>query len=271
MLRQLLSLAALAAVPVSAGAETSFTAQGEPAAFSTQSRLSSPPLVFSLRGGAAVSPEYFGSDEYDLGPDLGFTLHYLRLGGREFGDPDPWAERSGFDVHGSFRYIGERDASDFDELSGLDDVDAALELGLGVGYTTRNAAGFVDVRRGFGGHEGYVLEAGADAIFRPTDALRLSLGPRVLYGDDEYTDTYFGIDASEASASLPAYDADAGLVSYGVELGMRYRISDRWGLEGAVSYDRFADTASDSAIVGNGSDDQWGARLGVTRVFGFGG
>ncbi|WP_417723360.1 MipA/OmpV family protein [Salipiger sp.] len=223
---------------------------------------------FTLRGGVSSAPEYFGSDDYKAGPDAGFRFNYLRLGnGREFGTPDPWDDPTGWGLHGSFRYIGERDSSDHSELRGLDDVDAALELGLGIGYSSEYFSGYADVRRGFGGHESWVGEIGADAILRPTPDLRLSLGPRLFYGSDGYTDTYFGITPAEASATLPAYDPDGGLVSAGIELGARYRINDAWGLEGAVTWQQFRNDAADSPIVENGSDDQWRVRLGVTRTF----
>ena len=231
-----------------------------------------PVLVFSLRGGLAGNPAYFGSDEMELGPDLGFKFHFLRLpGGREFGNPDPWEDSLGFDVHGSFGFIGERDPNDHDELAGLDKVDAAVELGLGIGYTARNFSAFADVRKGFGGHDGYVAEVGADAILRPNDRLTLTMGPRLLWGDDSYTDTYFGITPSEASAALPAYNPDGGLVSAGIEFGARYRLSDLWGIEGAVTYDAFTQDAKDSPIVRQGREDQWGIRVGLTRVFSIGG
>ncbi|MFZ5965487.1 MipA/OmpV family protein [Thalassococcus sp. BH17M4-6] len=231
-----------------------------------------PAFVFSLRGGVAANPAYFGSDETEIGPDLGFKFHFLRLpGGREFGNPDPWADTPGWDFHGALAVIGERDPNDHSELAGLDKVDTAVELGFGIGYTARNFEAFADVRRGFGGHEGYVLEAGADAVFRPSDRLKLTLGPRVLFGDDTYSDTYFGVSPAEASARLPAYDADGGLVSVGAELGMLYQINDVWGLEGAVTYDAFQNDAEDSPIVRHGSSDQWGIRFGLTRVFSLGG
>lgn len=231
-----------------------------------------PGLVFTLRGGVAASPSYFGSDEYTVGPDLGFRFHYLDLGnGRSIGNPDPWAEPLGFGLGGSFRFIQERDASDFSELAGLDDVDAAVELGVSLRYGTDVFAAFADVRRGFGGHKGWVGEVGADAIVKPTDRLRLNLGPRLLFGDDSYTDTYFGVTPAEASATLPAYDPEGGMVSAGVEFGARYRINDAWGLEGAVTWETFTGDAADSPIVEQGSDDQWGIRFGVTRVFGLGG
>lgn len=231
-----------------------------------------PKFVFTLRGGVAAAPEYFGSDDYTAGPDLAFRFNFLDLGrGRSLGNIDPWADPLGFGIGGSFRYIAERDTSDFDELTGLDDVDAAVELGVSLRYGAENFAAFADVRRGFGGHEGWVGEIGADAILRPSDRLRLNMGPRLFFGDDAYSDTYFGVTPAEASAALSAYDPDGGLVSAGVELGARYKLSDSWGLEGAVTWEKFMDDAADSPIVEQGSDDQWGIRFGLTRVFSFGG
>ncbi|MDU8912945.1 MipA/OmpV family protein [Aestuariicoccus sp. MJ-SS9] len=229
-------------------------------------------FIFSLRGGIAAVPEYFGSDTLALGPDVGFSFHYLSLGnGRSFGDPDPWADSTGLSFGGSLRYIAPRSEDDYSELAGLDDIDAALELGVSVSYATRNFETFGALRRGFGGHEGWVAELGADVIARPTDRLRLTAGPRLLWGDDSYTGTYFGVTGTEASAALPAYDPDGGLVSAGIELGARYQINEDWGLEGAITWDTFVGDAQDSPIVRQGATDQWGVRLGVTRVFRIGG
>ncbi|MFD1344597.1 MipA/OmpV family protein [Litorisediminicola beolgyonensis] len=231
-----------------------------------------PNLVFSLRGGVATSPEYFGSDEYTLGPDFGLSVHYLRWGQRSFGDPDPQAVTSGFAPRGSFRYIAARDPEDHDALDGLDEVDAAVELGFGLGYTARNFEAFVDLRRGFGGHEDWVAEAGADAVFRPSPALRLSIGPRLLWAGDEYHETYFGVTEDEAAASdFAAYAPEGGVVSTGLAMGMTYRFNDVWSLDGEVTYDVFRGDAADSPIVQQGSEDQWGARIGITRVFSIGG
>lgn len=265
--RSVLATACLAAAPGLAAAQQSGTA--EPV-ISTQS--SSPALTFVLRGGVSTSPEYFGSDDYTVGPDLGLSPKYGRIGKFEFGDPDPWAASRGFGLRGSFRYIPERDSGDYDELEGLDDIDAAYELGVGIGYTATNFSAFADVRRGFGGHESWVGEIGADVIARPTDRLAVTFGPRLFYGSDDYASTYFGVSESEAAASpnFGAYDADGGLLSAGAELGAKYRINDVWGVEGAITWDRFTNDAEDSPIVRQGERDQWGARIGITRAFSIG-
>ncbi len=224
-------------------------------------------FVFSLRGGIGMAPEYLGSDEYSVVPDLGFRFHSLRLSdGLDFGDSDAWNDFRGFDVHGSFDYIGERDSSEYDGLRGMDDIDAAVELGIGVGYTAENYRTYADVRRGFGGHEGWVGEAGFDFITRPTSDWRLSMGPRLYWGNDEVADTYFGVSASEATSDRPAYDADGGLLGAGAEFVARYQINRDWGLEGGVTYRSLLNDAADSPIVDDGAQDQWSVRFGVIRV-----
>ncbi|MGY9048309.1 hypothetical protein P775_10485 [Puniceibacterium antarcticum] len=268
-----LALFCLGATPVLAGDPT--IVQPEPVVMTPApvALAPRPVLLFSLSGGVTSTPEYFGSDDVNAAPYLGVKFHFLRLpNGREVGSPDPWQGSEGFGIHGSARYIGERDSSDYSALRGADDVDATLELGGGIGYTLRNFDVFADVRRGFGGHEGWVAELGADYILRPTDRLRLKMGPRLLWGDEEYTDTYFGVNAASVAPGRPLYEADGGLVSAGLEFGARYQLSDVWGLEGAVTYDVLQNDAADSPLVdGSGEKDQWGIRLGVTRVFQIGG
>ena len=224
---------------------------------------STPDLIFTLSGGVSSAPEYFGSEDYTVGPSLGFALNYANIGPLQFGSPDPFFQPEGFGLRGSFRYIDERKASDHPELQGSIDVDRTYELGLGLGYQSANFDAFADVRYGFGGHEAFVGEIGADAKVRPSDRLILSAGPRVLFGTDDYADTYFSTPAAFANGG--AYDADGGVISAGVELGANYRLSENWGLEGTVSYDRFVGDAADSPIVQQGSEDQYGITVGLTR------
>ncbi len=270
MLPRLISLAALGLSPAAALAGSLAEPVVEPVVVSVAAPEVAPAraFAFTLRGGAAVSPAYFGSDEYELGPDFGFSLHRLRFGPFDIGSDDPNFVATGFGLRGSFRYIGERSASDYSELEGLEDVDAALELGLGVSYSQRNYELFGDLRYGVVGHESLVGELGADLILHPSDRLELRAGPRLLIGSDDYAATYFGVTAAEAAASdFAAYDAEGGLLSAGVELGATYALTDRWGLDGAVGWERLLNDAADSPITTE--DDQFTARLGLTRRFDF--
>ncbi|SPJ24790.1 MipA/OmpV family protein [Palleronia abyssalis] len=236
----------------------------EPApVYAAPAPAASPNLVFTLSGGIAVKPEYFGSEDYTVGPSFGFGLNFVDIGPVNFGSADPYYQAEGLGLRGSFRYVDERSEDDSPELAGLDDVDETYELGLGVGYQSVRFDAFLDVRYGIGGHESFVGEVGADVKANPSERLTLSAGPRLLFGTDDYASTYFDVD--EATSTLSQYDADGGLMTAGVEVGAKYRITDNWGVQGALTYDRFVGDAKDSPIVQQGSEDSYGLSVGLTR------
>jgi outer membrane scaffolding protein for murein synthesis (MipA/OmpV family) len=270
LLRAVLAPAALWTAASAAVAQTAPPPAPQPAPLAERGGLltaTNPDLVTTLRAGIAVSPAYLGSDDYELGPDLDIRFDYIRLpGGLEFGSSSSVGFRTGWGLSGSLRYLGERDSNDHDQIRGLDDVPWSLEAGLGVGYEQRNYRAFTDVRYGFIGHNAWVGEIGADAIAYPTEGLTLTLGPRLEFGDNRFAETYFGVSASEAANSdLPEFNASGGLLAAGVELGARYRFNERWGVEGAATWDRLLNDAADSPITATGSEDQYQIRLGITR------
>jgi outer membrane scaffolding protein for murein synthesis (MipA/OmpV family) len=226
-----------------------------------------PDIVMTVRGGVEVGPAYFGSDEYELGPDAAARLDYIRFpNGFEFGSGRTVGFRTGWGLRGTVRYIGERDSSDHEEIEGLDDVDWSFEAGLGLGYEQRNYRVFTDVRYGFIGHNAWTGDVGADGIAYPMDGLTLTLGPRLGFGDSRFANTYFGVSEAESVRSdLAPFEAEGGLLSAGVELGARYLFNERWGVEGGASWDRLLNDAADSPITEEGSADQYRVRLGITR------
>ena len=223
---------------------------------------------FALRGGVAAVPSYPGADDYEAAPDFGFTFGALQWGGRSFGNGIGNAPDNGFALRGAFRFVGERDDKDHPELAGLEDIDPAVELGLGVVYRQTNWQAFGEVRQGFGGHDGITGTLGADLIFRPSDRWTITAGPRLNLGNGEYAQTYFGISAAEAAASsFGSYDADGGLLGAGFEIEGIYQIDDRWAVQSSLSYLRLQNSAADSPITQAGSEDQWRVSIGLSRAF----
>ena len=223
---------------------------------------------FALRGGVAGVPAYPGSDEFEAQPDIGFTFGALNWGAVSVGNGIGHRPPNGLAYRGAFRVIGSRDAADYPELAGMNDIDTAVELGFGIVYRETNWQAFGEVRHGFGGHHGVTGTLGADLIFRPDDRWTITAGPRLNLGNSEYASTYFGVTSAEAAASqFGAYDAGGGLLGAGVAVGASYRIDDRWALEGQISYERLQNDAADSPITQAGSEDQWSIRLGLSRAF----
>jgi len=227
----------------------------------------SPDIVATIRLGVDVGPAYFGSDEYQVGPNFVPRFDYIRFpGGFEFGSSEAVGFRTGPGLQGSVRFIRTRDSDDYEPIEGLDDVPASLELGLGAAYEQRNYRFFANARYGVIGHNAWVGELGADGIAYPIDGLTLTAGPRVQLGTERFTETYFGVTPDEAAQSdLPTFDADSGAYAAGMEVTARYLFNERWGVEGIATYNRLINNAADSPITEAGSPDQYEFRLGITR------
>lgn len=222
-------------------------------------------IAFTFGLGAESRPDYFGADTAATGVTAAFALDRLRWGPFSVGNgPD----RDGLGMTGSFRYIGARTSADFDELSSLADIDPALELGGGLKYTTPGAEAFMVVRRGFGGHDGFVGEIGGDVIVTPADRITLRAGPRVFAGDDSFAATYFGQTAAEGVTLTDPFEATGGILSRGIEISAEYALGNDWGVTGTVRYDQLLNDAANSPITAN--TDQVSASVVVTRDFSFG-
>jgi outer membrane protein len=269
-----LAAALIAAAPLTAVAGSLATTPADTQVAPAAVLVKAPKLAFTLRAGVSGAPAYFGAKDITAGPDFNFSLDYLALpGGRSIGNADPSATSYGFAPRGSFRYIAKRSSKDHSELNGLNDVKAAAEIGLGLGYTQRNFEAFADVRYGAIGHHAWVGEVGANAVLHPSQQLTLRVGPRAFFGSSRYTNTYFGVTAAEAAALgskfTTQYAAKGGLVSAGIELGVTYAINDTWGVEGAVRWDKYMGDAKNSPIVAQGKDNNVSLNIGMTRRFSF--
>ena len=215
--------------------------------------------------GPNVKPGYFGSDEMVVGPTGSFKLDRLQLGGITIGG----SETTGFGFGGSVRFVGERNAADFDELAGMETIDTSVELGGGVRYYGQGYILFADLRYGVIGHESLVGEIGGDLIYQPSNQITLRAGPRMFWGSDDYAQTYFGVTADEAvTSSFDAFDASGGILSTGLKAEANYQFNDDWGLTGTVRYDQLRDDAADSPITQ--TNDQVSASVVITRKVTFG-
>lgn len=226
-------------------------------------------LVIELGIGGSVGTKYEGSDEILFLPSPIIDFGYLRIPGLfDIGSLEP--EDGGLSFSPAFEFSGERKASDFDDLEGLEDVDATYQAGLGIGYEWRNAEVFGEARYAFGGAEGFVGEFGAKAILRPVETLELRAGPFATLASADYIDTYFGVTPEEAADTgfrLDPHDTDGGFKSVGVSGSARYEFRPDWFLNAEASYSRLVGDAGDSPIVDVGSQNQFTFELGISKRF----
>lgn len=224
-------------------------------------------LVVEIGAGGAMRPAYEGAKGHEFNPTGFFTLHYLRLPG--IGDVKKERADQGFSIGPSFRYVYKRDSADNPELLGLNNVDAAFELGGRLAYQWSMFRPWLAVRYGLGGHDGIVAETGLDLRFRPTEITEFSVGPRASFATGQYMKTYFGVTPTEAIQSgLSAYNPGGGIKGAGFEVSGRYEFTPQWALVGMAFYERLIGDAADSPIVKLGDENQLTAKLGLSYKFG---
>lgn len=224
-------------------------------------------IVMEVGAGGQVRPAYEGAKDYEFGPAGFVTLHQLWLPG--YGTVKDGRPKEGWSLGPSFRYLSGRDSNDYAQLRGLNEIDAAFEIGAKFAYTFGMFRPSVAVRQGFGGHNGIVGEAAFDAVFYPTAATEFTIGPRASFANGEYMRTYFNVSPAESAKSgRPVYDAGGGIKGVGVELTGRYRFNEQWALVSSVTYEKLIGDAKNSPIVRAGDDDQFSAELGLTYTFG---
>lgn len=218
--------------------------------------------------GAAYGPAYEGAGDNRFTPWPSVTLHYLWLPG--LGEVKSSGRRDGLSFGPSFRVVRKRESADYTALRGLNDIDTAYEVGGKFAYTFGLFRAHVALRRGFGGHEGLVGEAGLDVTFNPTPVTEIAFGPRMSYANGEYMRTYLGVTPAESLASgLVAYDPSGGIKGVGAELNARYRFTPQWSLLAALEYERLVGEAADSPIAKAGDENQFTAKVGLSYRFGF--
>ena len=222
-------------------------------------------LVLELGIGGLVSPRFEGSEEYTFSPYPIIKLEYIRIPGLY----ETSREKSAIYFRPSFRYLGERDPSDERILRGLKHVDWALEAGFAVGYEAEYFDAFVAMRRGFGGHEGWVADLGVDGIYRPDNAWTFKLGPRLSLASEDYMDTYFKVSRRESIRSgYRTYDPSGGIKSVGLAATAEYKLTEETTLYGRASWDRLVSDAGDSPIVKAGDENMFGVGIGISYRFG---
>ena len=233
--------------------------------------------VVTLGIGAQTYPQYPGADTYGIAP--------LPIIGLRRPD-DPIAFSSGDDSAGLalLRYDSvinfgpvvhlQNKRQEEDVGAAVGDVPFTVEVGGFVSINpSRNFRLRAELRRGVGGHDGWVGSAGADIIFRDDRNYIFAIGPRVRWADNRYNDAYFGVTPAVAAATgLATLDLDGGIYAVGGVANLTYRLGRNWGVQGYAGYDRLVRDAADSPIVRNfGSRDQFSGGAGLWIEFTVGG
>jgi outer membrane protein len=149
---------------------------------------------------------------------------------------------------GKLRFL-DRDTED--ELAGMEDRDASLDVGIG--FESQAPWGnlvLAVIADATSQHEGTEAIVSYSYDYSPTEKLTFSPSVEVSVYSKKLADYTYGVRASEASIALnrPEYHVDAaGLVT--LSLTTSYRLSDRWTLLQLISVTELDETITNSPIV----------------------
>jgi len=151
-----------------------------------------------------------------------------------------------------------RDDVDNKVVDRMKDIDDALEAGVYVLSKVDNWLFGLDFLTDVSDtHDGMLVQGNVGYKLKLSDALVVTPNVFLSYADDDYMDTYFGVNSKNVGTSLlPAYEADAGLKDFGARVVAHYTPWERWGVMGILSYSSLLNDAKDSPIVDEGDDAQ---------------
>ena len=179
----------------------------------TAKRGAEEPFRINLAVGAAVVPDFLGSDNISTRALTLIDVNYagtLFLSTQQGVGWNMWRKRT---VRAGPRITFDfgRQAADSPSLIGLPDIKTGTEIGLFVEKFMASWRFKGDIRKEIsGGHGGLLINGEAAWGNRWSKNATLILGMRTTYMDDTYADSYFTVLAANTGTGRPAYAAAAG-------------------------------------------------------------
>jgi MipA family protein len=225
-----------------------------------------------IGAGAMVSPDYEGSDDYEVNPLPMVNISYkdrVFLDGPSIGANlliwDGTRPGDQLKIGPLLRYQMGREDDDNDALKGLGSIDGSAEIGGFISYENGPFSAGIKAFQDVGdGHEGMIveLEGGYRHSFNDNWSMQASIA--TTWADEDYTQSFFGIDSGQSLRSgYREYNAEAGFKDIGLSLGVSYSFAENWNVTGMAGYSRLIGDAADSPIV----DKQGSADAFMTGLF----
>ncbi len=251
----ILFLICLATLPESSRAQTpSPLANWQYSAGEVLAKLGDEPLPewrVTLGLSGSVTPKYEGADSYHVTPGGIIDIRYRDIAFFSVGEGlgvnllrgDTY--RAGVAVS----YDIGRNDNDDSRIRGLGDVDPAPEAKLFGQVFILPVVLTVDLRRGIGGHDGWIGDLGAYMPLSASEKFIAFAGPSITLADQDYMDSYFSVSPGQAANSrLPAFRADAGFKNANFGVTAIYFITDNWLIVADAAVERLLGDAGRSPI-----------------------
>jgi len=223
--------------------------------------------------GLAMVPDYIGSDDYEVAPLPYLTVDFenhmnVKLVGNRI--------QSNLIPHPIFKagpvgeYIGKRDDVDNNRVDRMDDVDASFMLGAFGGFVYEGFNGRIEVMSDVAdGNDGTIARLALGWGTGFAEDMRINLEGFTTWGDDDFMEAYFGVDAADSARSgLSVYNADSGIYEVGLNATYTWNFTGAWTFIGIAGVSQLVGDADDSSpVVDEGSETQ--PKLGFIFTYAF--
>lgn len=243
-------------------------------------------IFFTVSGGLVSAPSFLGSGEAsvyalpNISVSIGDRLNVSLLEGVSY---DVYKNKS-LTAGAALTYDFGREETPSDhalllssapnsEIAGLGDIEETAEVGGYIEYNYGNMQATLEIRKGVdGGHDGIVGDV--DVTYNaPVEIFGkqsvISFGPTASFSDDSYASTFFDVSAAQSAASgISEYDADGGLMSYGLHASAYVPLNQNVALVGFAAFDQLTGDVAESSIVQErGAEEQVTAGLILNYTF----
>ena len=206
-----------------------------------------------LGGFSAVRPKYIGSDQYKINGFPLIDIKYKNISFLNFreGLGINLLYAPSFRVGIAFNYYGSRDEDDSDQLQGLSDIGAGVDLST---FGTISFGKFnteFKIRQDISSnHDGLILSGRLGYNTSITKKLRVNINIGTIFANKNYMNTYFGISNVQSSASgISQYNAGSSKKYFEGGLNFIYPVYKNWTALVFTKYVRLLNNAASRPLV----------------------
>lgn len=230
-----------------------------------------PGLKAQLGVGMGFSPDYKGSDNYDLSlvplirlqyRDMltlsGYTLRY-----NAFND-------GALTVGGLMRYESGRSQKSNPALEGRGNISDTVSVGPFIQYRIGPARLFADMRHSLGAGQGTRVDFGVRMGIHQEGRWSAMTALTGTWVSSKHARTFYAVTAQQSAASpydFPVYRLNSGITDVGLAFGSRYRITEHTSVVNFVEYARLLGDFKGSPLTQVGSANQVSGGVGVLFDF----
>lgn len=133
---------------------------------------------------------------------------------------------------------------------GLEEREGGLQYGVEAAYATDMGDFSIAYMQDSGDGSSIDLRFAKD--FHPTDKLMVIPSVFASFRDQSFNQYYYGVDADQATADRPAYEAESG-IDYGVDVTVAYQLSPKWHMFSRAAFNVYDSALENSPLVDGSS------------------